>query len=313
MPDDTEISIAEKAHELDALFCNHAQIAQFNQFFCENEKFLIRIFRESICCNNMFSIEFISGIDIPYVKIICVFLEEGETVNRSGKMRYCASIIMSKNISRDKKAMFWDVLVNALCFRDSVFTQDIFMDNEYARKALLDFQKDGEKSDFIRNSSPSKKYFWRRNEIIKGTMEDSVSVFEMNRQMAGRNITITMLQCLLHHNAVKCFIYLLAHFPKKVYKYRSAEEWLFTVCRNYPPKTAIPIIQWLEEDKPGIVANARDPWGNTLLWNTCVNRDCQVNEIQEVLINLGCDPDLENQWGLSFRLVQENKLEIWDR
>jgi len=186
------------------------------------------------------------------------------------------------------------------------------MDNEDARAARVYYQKSDEKRGFIKNTKLFKRIVLD-NTFPKGIREDSVSIFEMNRQMAGRNITNTMLQILLHFDAVKCFLHLLAHFPKKVYKCRSADEWLFTVCRNCSPKTAIPIIQYLEEDKPGIVSSTRDPWGNTLLWNTCANRDRRVNEIQKVLIDLGCDPDVENQWGLSFRLVQENKIENGDR
>ena len=38
MPEETETSIQDRAHELDILFCKHAPVEKINQFFCENQE-----------------------------------------------------------------------------------------------------------------------------------------------------------------------------------------------------------------------------------------------------------------------------------
>lgn len=221
------------------------------------------------------------------------------------KMSYCASVIMSNWIPDAKSAMFWNVLTDLSypCsgIPDESFRQDVFSDNKDAKRTFL---YDG-KRDFIRNTELSKRELKGTAEFLEGIRQDSVSIFEMHRQMAGRESAITMLLHLLDANAVKCFVYLLAHFPKQVYKCRPAEEWLFTVCRNTSENTAIPTIQLIEEEKPGIVASACDPWGNTLLGNMLQNRK-RDEKLQNFLISLGCAPDALNQWGLSYRIVKEN-------
>ena len=149
---------------------------------------------------------------------------------------------------------------------------------------------------------------YKPSDWIQASVEnDQVSVFEIERQIHGQNITVSMLLYLLNRHAVNCFLYLLKNYPKKVYKCRSPEEWLFTVCRHAREDTAIPIIRQIEFEMPGIVTNTRDPWGNTLLWNTLKNHYI-VREIQNTLISLGCDPNAKNQWGLSYRIIKENTL-----
>lgn len=306
------IALRDKARELDALFCDHAPLERINQFFCENQENLIDIFRAMICCNNLFSLELIAA-DVPNVRIICMFLKTIQTMSFACQMHYCASVIMSNWIPDVKRALFWNVMIDLSYpwsgVPDESFTHDVFINNDDARRSLLYHKKDGEKRDFVKNTEISKRDIEGTAELIwgRGIRQDSVSIFEMYRQMAGRKITVTMLHCLLRFHAVKCFVYLLANFPEKVYKYRTPEQWLFTVCRNSSAETAILIVQWIEEDRPGIVANVRDPWGNTLLWNTLHNRH-SVGKLQNVLVSFGCDPEALNQWGLSFRIVKENRL-----
>ena len=301
----------QKARILDELFCSHAPLEKINQFFCENQEILPDIFQAMICCNNLFSLDLIAAVDVSNVRAICMFLKTRRTMSFFCKMRYCASVIMSKWIPDAKRALFWNVMTDLSYPWSGVpeesFTRDVFIDNEDSRRALLYHKKDGEKCDFIRNTELSRRELEGTPEFLEGIRQDSVSIFEMHRQMAGRKITITMLLYLLRFDAVKCFTYLLTHFSKQVYKCRSPEEWLFTVCRNTSADTAIPIIRSIEEDKPGIVASSRDPWGNTLLWNMLQNRN-SVKNLQNVLISLGCDPDALNQWGLSFRIVKKNRL-----
>ena len=312
MTDEKTIAIEKKARELDELFCNGASIDQIERFFQSNQADLHSIFLKIICRNYLTFPDIIAGLDKQYVRVICRFFSNRyRTAEYSSYMLALGPIIMSRRISAERRAMFWNAMT-ALCWPwrglpDRIFAQDVFVDNDDARRCFSYHAEQGPKQDFIRHTALDARGFIPTDEVRKAIDNDYVSVFEMNRQLRGKEISVTMLVFLLRHHAVMCFLHLLAHFPKKVYKCRSPEEWLFTVCRGCPQQTAIPIIRSIEEDKPGIVANARDPWGNNLLWNTLLNR-CGCSYIQEELLSLGCDPDAENQWGLSYRLVQENKL-----
>ena len=143
------IALRGKAHEMDMLFCNHALVERINQFFCENQETLIDIFREMICCNNLFSLDLIAAVDVPNVRIICKFLKTRRTMSFFCKMRYCASVIMSNWIPDAKRALFRNVMIDLSYpwagVPDESFTRDVFIDNEDARRAFLYHKKDGEK------------------------------------------------------------------------------------------------------------------------------------------------------------------------
>ena len=304
-------AILDKAHELDFLLCNHAPVEQINQFLCENRERLTGLFNSIQCVNDLLAPGLIAGLEYGYVREICRYLENRSEGEYYSKLLYSSSMIASNQLDSRKKALFWHVLAEAkypFVGRPEIFlSRDIFMDNECARASLCFHQKSGRKYDFIRCTMLDARGYIPTDEVRKAIVSDHVSVFEMDRQLHGKGIHNSMLAFLLLHHAVKCFLYLLSHFPEKVCRIRTAEEWLFTVCRCSSADMAIPIIQAIEQYRPGIVANARDPWGNTLLWNTLQNRN-PTEELQKYLISHGCDPDASNQWGLSFTIIKENTL-----
>ena len=138
-----------------------------------------------------------------------------------------------------------------------------------------------------------------------GVADDSFAVFELNRELEARKIGDPMLEHLIRNDAVRCFTGLLSRHPDRVFKLRSPQEWLITVCRYAREKLAVAAVDELERQCPGVAAAARDPWGNTPLWNTLANAH-HVETLQTELLRFGCDPDAENAWGLSYRLVREN-------
>lgn len=219
------------------------------------------------------------------------------------KMYICAAVIMSEWIAAEKRAMFWHVLKNAT---NPSFYDNLRPDIECARKTFLYHIVPGEKNDFMQRTTIGTKHFEGTEGLLEGIRMDSISVFELNRQVSDQNITLTLLHYLLQSNAVQCFLHLVENFPKQVFEWRTAEEWLFTVCHDVTEKTAIPAILWFEKKKPGIIARARDPWGNTLLWHTLAREN--ADELQRTLILNGCDANAKNQWGLSWRLVKGNTL-----
>ena len=141
--------------------------------------------------------------------------------------------------------------------------------------------------------------------VLKMIEDDKCSLFELNRQLEGCRICDSMLQFLIESNAARCFTCLLSHYPTQVFGFRYPEEWLFTVCRCAGEKLATAAVVEIERQFPGIVTSARDPWGNTLLWNTFVNEN-PTEGLREELIRLGCDPNAENEWGVSYQLLKDN-------
>ena len=298
-------AFTDKAHELDILFCEHASISQIQNFFSANQDNLVDIFSKMICWSNLFYPEFIAAVELTFVKQICLFLNNRIVMGYSTKMNFCAAIIMAEWIDAEKRAMFWNVLKNSTSstnYADSSVMEEI----NTARKTFLYHIMPGEKSDFMQRTTLGTGDFEGSERIMEAIRQDSVPLFEKSRKIERLDISINMLHFLLRSDAVKCFVHLLDHYSRQVFKLRSAEEWLFTVCHDVSEKTAILIILWLEAKKPGIIARTRDPWGNTLLWHTLA-RD-KAEEIQRTLIFRGCDAHEKNQWGLSYRLVQENKL-----
>ena len=134
--------------------------------------------------------------------------------------------------------------------------------------------------------------------------KDSVSLFEMQRKLCGRPISDSMMQELVVYDAARCFVHLLSHYPRRVFKLRSPEEWLITVCRCARDELAVAAVDELERQFPGIVARTRDPWGNTPLWNM-LHKNAK-EKLEAELIRFGCDPDSTNVWGLSYRLLRDN-------
>lgn len=97
----------------------------------------------------------------------------------------------------------------------------------------------------------------------------------------------------------------MSHHPEWGFKLRSPEEWLLTVCRCADEELAVAAVGEYERQFPGIVAAARDPWGNTPLWNTFVNPK-PTGKLRAELLRLGCDPNAKNEWELSCQLLADN-------
>ena len=129
-------TIEDKAHELDILFCEHASISQIQNFFSVNQDNLVDIFSKMICWSNLFSPEFIAAVELPFVKQICLFLNNRLVMGYSTKMNFCAAVIMAEWIDAEKKAMFWNVLKNSTSstnYADSSVMEEI----NTARKTFL--------------------------------------------------------------------------------------------------------------------------------------------------------------------------------
>ena len=139
----------------------------------------------------------------------------------------------------------------------------------------------------------------------RGVSGDNYAIFEINRELEDRKIDNPMLEHLIRSDAARCFTGLMANYPERVFKLRSPEEWLITVCRYAREKLAVTAVAELERQFPGIVRQTRDPWGNTPLWNTFFNLE-PTEKLRAELLRLGCDSNDKNEWGLSYQLLKDN-------
>ena len=129
-----------------------------------------------------------------------------------------------------------------------------------------------------------------------------------------------MMYAILTYQAENIIHYFFEKYVDEIFSLRTPQEWLFTICNYFPGKAAASFIKQVEDKFPGIVKNARDPWGNNLLWHTFYNEGvwnlryarCKRNFVQQCLIDLGCDPDEKNDLGLCFNSVTENTPEAWE-
>ena len=141
--------------------------------------------------------------------------------------------------------------------------------------------------------------------LERGVSGDNHAVFEISRMLEDRRIDNSMLEHLIRCDAARCFTHILAYYPERVFKLRSPQEWLITVCRYAREKLAVAAVNELERQFPGIVGSTRDPWGNTPLWNTFFDLE-PTEKLRAELLRFGCDPNDKNEWGLSYQLLKDN-------
>ena len=232
-------------------------------------------------------------------------------------LQYTAKIVMDRRIAADRRALCFHavfdtktrvmlspegaVLPQFWWYNRSAWNHYVFRIGKNSEDAFA-----GRLAIFIRREP-------RLSDAMRqGIGDDSVSVFEINRMLENRRISDSLMKLLIASNAIKCFTYILANYPETVFRLRSPQEWLLTVCRCAEEKFAVATVNELERQFPGIVAGTRDPWGNTLLWNTFFNYE-QTKNLRSELIRLGCDPDAENELGLSYRLLIDNAPDETDK
>ncbi len=242
----------------------------------------------------MITSQWISRFEVRQLK----WLYEAMLVNRFTAY-HLTDTIVDRQISASKRALLCHAIFDGRDWNLWWYSRS------HAGNNLIDF-KNREEYPVVGRICLSPKISIRRYvAMLEWIADDKCALFEMNRQLEGMRITDPLLQLLLRNNAAQCFAYWLSHYPKQVFKFRTPSEWLLTVCRCTKEKTAIAAVNEIERQFPGIVASVRDPWGNTLLWNTFVN-ESPTEALQAELIRLGCDPNAENEWGLSYQLLKDN-------
>ena len=228
-----------------------------------------------------------------------------------GALKQLGAFVTDDRIALPRRAFFYHAVFRVRAHVSSrcggIFALPPFWwDNRRAWSEYVEIVRNDEPNAFIRRFGLPPRSAYKLSEALAAGMEkDSVPVFEMTRQLENRRLSDSMMNRLIALDSGKCFAYVLANHPEQVFKLRSPEEWLFTVCREAKDGLGAAAVDELERQLPGIVGRARDPWGNTPLWNTLFNAR-PTAELQARLLRLVCDPDAENRYGLSYRLLKDN-------
>ena len=200
----------------------------------------------------------------------------------------------------------------AHCFKYTVFQKKIKLEKKFI------FLDEKEK-DFLRKSRSNFREKAMPLQILQAIKNNSVSELEIARLLNYRKISLTMMYAILTCQAENIIHYFFEKYSDEIFSLRTPEEWLFTICNYFPGGAAVSFIKQVEDKFPGIVKNARDPWGCDLLWHTFYNEVVwnelyarnERNLVQQCLIDLGCDPNKKNDLGLSFNLITKNTIEEW--
>lgn len=208
---------------------------------------------------------------------------------------------------------FWRIVAHIdFAIKYSIFQKK--WQNDWHYSALNDEEK-----TFLRKSRCNFREKALPLQILQAIKNDSASELEIARLLNNKKISLGIMYAILTYNAGNTINFLLKKYSDEIFSLRTPQEWLFMLCNYFHLTAAIDFIKHIEEKFPGIVKNARDPWGNNLLWHTFYNEvvwnlryaRCKRNFVQQCLIDLGCDPDEKNDLGLCFNSVTENTPEAW--
>ena len=229
-------------------------------------------------------------------------------------IEYCVRFINEDFPAVQKARLYnnvnnWTFNVYLGCYVTEFFFR--YTHSQISSKTFYLYLSENEKK-FIQHT----RCIYRQSRVSRDVMEaikkNSVSAFEISRMMAGKRISLSTIYAAISKNAENIMHMLLERYSNEIFKLRTPTEWLFTICQFFKTDTAINTIKQIEKKFPGIVKNAKDPWGCNLLWHTFYHDSWRYQgdfseDLQKELINCGCDPNEKNPLGLSFNLVLKNR------
>ena len=286
------------ADAFDSIFREDAPFEDFCRIFdeCEDPE---KVFMSMLYCDRLVSRDFLAKCEKKHLFAIYNFLSNCRS---DTSIRLASQVVWDRRIPDSVRTLFWHIAEE----RASPFCNSM---------KRVECGTDAESSFDQKTSFASGRYDSPRG-IISPRLEDAIrhdsaALFEISRQLSGKQIRIALLEHLLKREAGECFAYLLRKNSQKIFKIKPPEEWLFLFCRAVSEKTALLLVEIMEKLLPGIVARVKDPWGNNLLWHARMSRNHwdQKTELMQKLVDLGCDADSRNHFGLSVSLGEANSYE----
>ena len=200
-------------------------------------------------------------------------------------------------------------------------TDELLIDNQLVCRTYCEARKPG--WEILRYISGRRSALQKMPEGMRQAIaDDSVETFMIWRDISGKKLSYSLLMEIMKNGAVRIFTELLKE-GKVLEKEISPEELCVCCASQLEDAASVPMLETMEGLFPGILKNFRDRWGRNLLWYAAANRRtaffhpfCQLTPF---LLKHGCDPENENQLGLSWRrmltglsLSQKRRL-LWQR
>ena len=189
----------------------------------------------------------------------------------------------------------------------SVVTHPLLIDNPTVCQLYVKARKPGYR--FLRCiTGRSTQSLHLSTKLEQALLHDDTPSFEILRLMEQKRITYTLLEKLLLNKSTSILRYLVENdlIPKDV---MSLGELCCTCATQYPDTYSVPLLNTIEEARPGTVKSVLDDFGRNLLWYALHNRltgwfhpNCKLTKF---LLEKGCDPDNQNQVGLSWQEVTD--------
>jgi hypothetical protein len=254
---------------------------------------------------SLFGTRWMSRLKDEHVRWLCKMLPVCDT-----NLKFAALVLENPKIAVERRAMFCHVVFGARAHIGRPFGKfalpKFWWYNRCAWNDYVQVVKADSADAYIKRLDVSIRQAPKFSDAMwEGIRNDAPAALEINRELDNRRISDSLLKCLIERDAAKCFVRMLTNRANEVFKLRTPPEWLFTVCRCAHDELAVAAVNELERLLPGFVAHIHDRWGNTPLWSTFFNAN-PTNKLESLLIRFGCDPDEENEWGLSYRLLKDN-------
>ena len=315
-----EVERIRAAGKFDSIFMDDESFFEFNCLFERYGKDCPAIFEHIRFIDKMLSPDFICQCDDCQLFAI----QHGIMSDKDNGIYMLAKAILDRRIPDRIRAVFYNTLREMWFYNDYEFQRlnkglhgdtralfDIIIRHKVGTEEQILFARQILSMNIKRSSNFALKPC--NEQLIKAICMDSISLFEINRQLLGIDIGASLLDSLIIKGAENIFLHLLKNTPEKVFKTRSKENWLFAIVNSMlHEKIVVKFINLFETIDPGIVARVRDPWGNSLLlYAPIVDGDFSNKPLHRRLIELGCEQPCWNISGLSGYAIQKFGIETF--
>ncbi len=141
--------------------------------------------------------------------------------------------------------------------------------------------------------------------LAEAVESDSVSIFEMERLMCGKKISLSLVHILISKNAGNILSYWLTQKGDALSRLVSLKDLFFYLCGYGKKDLLFKVLPTIHQCNPQLIPEARDDRGNNALWYAFHNREKGMSEVCDELKRLGCDPNVRNAINLNYTMVSK--------
>ena len=224
------------------------------------------------------------------------------------------SISHQKILNKDHELEFYDEnMLDTTKLAASVLTNPLLIDDPIVSHRYCQVQKPGWRLlQYIHGRRHNKLNM--PEALRQAIRDDIVPAFAIHLGMTGRHISFSLLVEVLENKAVSIFRHLLENNLLND-NIIPLPELCCYLAAWFHDDISVPMLAILDELYPGLIKGVKDIFGRNLLWYAVQNMktawfhpDCQLTPF---LLEHGCDPQNENQLGLTWQAVTDGLTQNW--